>query len=136
MLSGWPFSRSIFWSGLASASGAGSWVGRATAPEDAEPRSADIEPWVALSERAVAVARHPSFTPVVAKRLVQRLPRRDLLDVWNTTTGLLEGPLSSTQRLRYVVLRAAVIDEMERRYPRAFERWMIAHSIAPRGGRH
>jgi hypothetical protein len=69
------------------------------------------------------LARHPSFHAEVATRAVRELHWVDLLDVWEATGRLLASCDHPRQRLNWVRLRAAVLDELESRNARKFDRW-------------
>ena len=58
--------------------------------------------------------RHPSFTPAVARDLVDPLSRRQLRRLWRSSGRLLEGrDLSCTHRLHLLVLREQVLDRLD-----------------------
>lgn len=76
-------------------------------------------------DRALAVARHPAFTPAAAARVTRELTARELVSIWHTTSRLMRGPIGPGRSYGYVLLRAAVLDELELRDPEAFVGWYV-----------
>lgn len=77
-----------------------------------------------------------SVSPGPAAEPPQRLSDRDLERRWKRTTDQVQGrSLSPAARLRLVEERSMLLDELERRDPRQFERWLVrAGWHEPRSG--
>jgi hypothetical protein len=116
---------SAFWPGLAAVSGSGVWwQPRCKALGPSQEQASDGG-GVAPRDRLLALARHPSFTSAVAGRAARELRWEDLVDVWSATGRLLAGPTDPRHVMGYVRVRAAVLDELERRNVRRFDRWYV-----------
>ena len=130
----WAGAWSLFWPGLAAASLSPTWAGAHPAgsvPDQPPP----YERVPGACARTLALARHPSFRSVLAARLVRELTWEELLEIWETTTRLVGRSANLHHVLSYLRLRAAILDELERRQPRRFERWYAGQWASLAGGR-
>lgn len=125
MTTHWRMTWSAFWPGLAAASGSAVWWqprrGALVPPQEQASEGGGVAP----RDRLLALARHPSFTSAVAGRVVRELRWEDLVDVWSATGRLLAEPTNPRHAMGYVRVRAAVLDELERRNVRRFDRWYV-----------
>ena len=126
MTARWSVTWSAFWPGLAAATGSGAWwQTRCEAFGQPQKQASEGCGEVAPRDRVLALARHPSFTSAVAGRVVRELRWEDLVDVWDETGRLLAKPANPRHLLGYIRMRAAVLDELERRNSRKFDHWYV-----------
>lgn len=111
------------------------WIGRS--PYDGRPdRSPAGEARPGSNEDARA-SRSEKATPVgdlvaqtrgcsaeTARRAVQGRPWKELISAWHATTKVLRSESSPSRLLALVVLRAAILDEMEAQQPEIFAAWL------------
>lgn len=125
MTARWSMTWSAFWPGL-TATGSGAWWQTRCEPVGQPQTQASVGSGeVAPRDRVLALARHPSFTAAVAGRVVGELRWHDLVDVWDEAGRLLAKPADPRHLLGYIRMRAAVLDELERRNSRKFDRWYV-----------
>jgi len=77
-------------------------------------------------DRVLSVVRHPSFAPEIAARVVDGLSWHDLRDIWDVSDKAVRASQQPREMLSFVVLRDALLQEMERRHPLTFPGWYEA----------
>jgi hypothetical protein len=82
-------------------------------------------------DRVLSVVRHPSFAPEIAGRVVEGLSWHDLQEVWDVSDVAVRSPQRPRDMLSFVILRDALLREMEHRRPAAFPRWYDARLGVP-----
>lgn len=93
----------------------------------ADGRRFDPDPRGAYSVGALTdAATRAAISEVTARREVRRYRRADLVAEWAATTTALASTRFTPSVLSLVGLRAAIVDELERRGARAFSVWFAA----------
>ncbi|MGY1820605.1 hypothetical protein [Geodermatophilus sp. SYSU D00079] len=87
--------------------------------------AAGLAVWMVRSRPPARPAAAPP-APVVTSSPVSALSTGDLGREWVRTTAALAGPLDATARQAIVARRQETLDELERRDPVGFARWMAA----------
>ncbi|HTW13840.1 MAG TPA: hypothetical protein VMF51_01865 [Nocardioides sp.] len=70
------------------------------------------------------------LSPAIAAQLVYGQSWKDLASAWKQSSVALKSAGSHRHRLALVMLRAAILDEMEAMAPRAFSDWLATQSCA------
>ncbi|MGY1634732.1 hypothetical protein ACI784_23785 [Geodermatophilus sp. SYSU D01186] len=87
--------------------------------------TAGLTVWMVRSRPPVRRVQPPG-PPVVMSSPVTALSTGDLGREWVRTTAALAGPLDAAARQAIVARRQETLDELERRDPAGFARWMAA----------
>jgi hypothetical protein len=82
-------------------------------------------------DRVLSVVRHPSFAPEIAARVVNGLGWHDLREIWDVSDKAVRSSQRPREILSFVVLRDALLQEMESRHPLTFPGWYDAQ-LRPR----
>jgi hypothetical protein len=90
--------------------------------------AAGLAVWMVRSRRAARFGKpgQAPRAPVVTSSPVSSLTTGELGREWVRTTAALAGPLATAAREAIVARRQEVLDELERRDPVGFARWMAA----------
>jgi hypothetical protein len=87
---------------------------------------------VAPGANLVAQTQIWGFSTTIAHQVVQGHPWRELVSGWRASTNALETERSPHRRLALVMLRAAILDEMEAQRPQSFASWFAEQQPARR----
>ena len=79
-------------------------------------------------------AEGSSFSPEIARQVVREQSWKELTSAWKLSTLALATPRSREHKLALVVLRAAVLDEMEAQQPQALPKWLARQHGGRRRG--
>jgi len=87
---------------------------------------------VAPGANLVAQTQIWGFSTTIAHQVVQGHQWRELVSGWRASTNALETERSPRRRLALVMLRAAILDEMEAQRPQPFASWFAEQQPALR----
>ncbi|GAB3262413.1 hypothetical protein [Nocardioides dilutus] len=77
-------------------------------------------------DRVLSVVRHPSFAPEIAARVVDGLSWHDLQSIWDVSEKAVQATQPPREMMSFVLLRDALLGEMEHRHPDLFPGWYDA----------
>ncbi|MGY1747473.1 hypothetical protein [Blastococcus sp. SYSU D00695] len=113
--------------GVAGVTGLAVWLLRTTPARRGQPASSSlaVRPAVGPAPRPTVVTGNHVAGPPVGEGL-QVLPIEALAREWVATSAALDAVLDPRSRAAVVRRRGAVLDELERRDPAGFARWLAA----------
>ena len=99
-------------------------------PATGSQRGGSDDARTSSSERATPMAdlaaqtQDSGCSTAVAREAVRGRSWKDLVNGWRVTTKMLRSDKSSSRLLAVVLLRAAILDEMESQQPQVFAAWL------------